>query len=333
MNRGKKPLGVMERRIPENPRYAHVRSRLDTGLTMDKVKPITAKEFIRRRDEPFFRVSPGQLGELLAEYEQDQQAGIKDIECRDPDNNGPMIVTHTQEETAAYDRPYLILDLRPPEAYAQCKITQARSFPAVLLNQDRMPPEVFRYKNREGNLIILYEDMERIACDAAATLMSRGFDNLYVVTGGLNALIEFHPEYVEGTIPHINSSSSRLSSGGSTTSRMRLSAGGGTDRLSTGGMTGRRGSTGSYHNGSERMSSGPGTPSVLRPKPGYSPDTLGGLNSQMGSMSLKGGHDLRSTRGTGSIRGDSRRLETSSILSDMSVADSVISRATARKGR
>jgi hypothetical protein len=42
---------------------------------------VTAKEYLKRRDEPHYRVTPGQLADLLSEYEQDQQEGVQDIDA------------------------------------------------------------------------------------------------------------------------------------------------------------------------------------------------------------------------------------------------------------
>ena len=46
-----KPLAVMERTVPKSAKYANVQSKLNTGLTVDKVRVISAQEYARRRDE------------------------------------------------------------------------------------------------------------------------------------------------------------------------------------------------------------------------------------------------------------------------------------------
>ena len=43
-------------------------------------------------------------------------------------------------------------------------VRQARSFEAKLLNQDRMTPELYTYKNKAGGLVILYSNDESEAC-------------------------------------------------------------------------------------------------------------------------------------------------------------------------
>lgn len=39
-------------------------------MTVDKVTFITTRQHLRRQEEPYFRLTPSQLSELLSEYEQ-----------------------------------------------------------------------------------------------------------------------------------------------------------------------------------------------------------------------------------------------------------------------
>jgi hypothetical protein len=39
-------------------------------------------------------------------------------------------------------------------------------------------------KNREGKIIVIYDEDERIAPYAATTLVQRGYDNLFMLSGG-----------------------------------------------------------------------------------------------------------------------------------------------------
>lgn len=72
-------LQTMERRVPKSNRYAHVTATLNTGTTVDKVKFVTAREYAKRRDEIFFRITPRQLGELYEEYERDEYETISEV--------------------------------------------------------------------------------------------------------------------------------------------------------------------------------------------------------------------------------------------------------------
>merc|ERR1740138_1822820 len=114
---------------------------------------------------------------------------------------GPRIVVHEEDAQVTYEQPYLILDLRTEAEFAQCHLLQARSFPQRLLMQDKSTVELHRFRNRDGKLIILYDDDERLAAAAAHQLVHRGFENVFVLSGGLVAFAERFPSCVEGAPP------------------------------------------------------------------------------------------------------------------------------------
>jgi rhodanese-related sulfurtransferase len=39
-------------------------------------------------------------------------------------------------------------------------------------------------KNREGHLIVLYDEEERVSCATATQFIEKGFLNVYVLSGG-----------------------------------------------------------------------------------------------------------------------------------------------------
>ena len=39
-------------------------------------------------------------------------------------------------------------------------------------------------KNREGKVIVIYDNDERLAPNAATTLVQRGYDNIFMLSGG-----------------------------------------------------------------------------------------------------------------------------------------------------
>ena len=39
-------------------------------------------------------------------------------------------------------------------------------------------------KNKAGTMIVLYDDVERLAVPCATHLCERGYDNVYIVSGG-----------------------------------------------------------------------------------------------------------------------------------------------------
>lgn len=189
----------MDRKVPKSEKYAHVRSVLDTGLTVDKVKSVTAREFAKRRGEIFYRLTKIQLYELYREYEQDEYESIADSAT----GAGGRIVTYNEEDEPTYNKPYLILDVREVDIFRRSHLLQARSFPHAVLRRDQYHPDIYRYRNKAESLIILYCDDERISSAAAKDLVDRGIDNIYLLTGGINEFAVDFPSFVEGDIPAV----------------------------------------------------------------------------------------------------------------------------------
>ena len=192
-----------------------------------------------------------------------------------------------------YERPYLVLDVRSPEEFGDCHVLQARSLPQRLLMHDKVQGDMYRFRNKEGMLIVLYDNDERLAAAAAHQLAHRGFDNVYVLSRGLTAFAAAFPHYVEGdtsTLPQPEPSprKSGRGRGGSSSS-----------------------SSSSSRSGSNRSTASTGRASSHR---------SGSVASHASSR-----FNQRSNR-----RDDDDKL---SRMSELSVADSVISRATNRKNR
>ena len=199
-----KGLNPLDRKVKTNPKYGHVVGKLNTGLTVDKLKNLSVREYAKRRDEIFYRVNKRQLNELFGEYEQDEEYfgghGGEEV-----GRGGPRIVTHTELATPAYDKPYLLLDVRPAEEFAAGHLLQARSYPYTLIRRDFTHPEIYKFKNVENHLIIVYCNDEKISRDVAKTLVDRGSDNVFLLTGGMFEMVTDYPHYVEGRIPELPS--------------------------------------------------------------------------------------------------------------------------------
>ncbi|KAM6973450.1 centrosomal protein of 41 kDa [Aplochiton taeniatus] len=102
------------------------------------------------------------------------------------------------------DCPYLLLDVRDREQYDQCHIISAYSYPIASLSRTMNPyiKEVLDYKNTPGKIIIVYDEDERMASQAATTMCERGFENLFMLSGGLKVIAQKFPEGITtGTIP------------------------------------------------------------------------------------------------------------------------------------
>ena len=93
---------------------------------------------------------------------------------------------------------FLLLDLREPEEYDFWRIREAINYPAPNIGRDKVIPELFRFKNQVNKLIIIYMADERKGT-AAATLMSeKGYENVFLLSGGIEQFNEEFHDFVEG---------------------------------------------------------------------------------------------------------------------------------------
>jgi len=378
-----KTKNPLDNRVPVSKKYAHITGRLNTGLTMSKVKVITVREFSRRRNEIYYRLQPDMLEALYSEYEQRDGGGESLGHMgSQSDRRGPTIITHQESDRSEYDRPYLILDMRDESDFAKGHLLHARSFPHQLLRRDQLHPDVYQFRNKEEHLIILYCDKEEISRDAAKIMVDRGIDNIFLLTGGIFEFVSKHPYRMEGEMPHLPVSPNRAPSHKHRDRRAELEAlragHGSVSRLGTisekGGydgygnpafqedVAGRRPyslSTAGSPNVSDRVAKALAEHRSQRDdsRSGHSDymrsdaSSNGGLNSARlrehdrgddGMLTSRGGGGAAqvSARGSpsrgygGRDRGGDEYSEAGySTHSTRSVADSVISRAMARKGK
>ncbi len=82
--------------------------------------------------------------------------------------------------------PYLLLDIREKDEYEACHIISALSYPIAMLSRsvNNETKEMLSYKNQPGKIIIVYDDDEKLCPKAATTLVQRGYDNLFLLSGG-----------------------------------------------------------------------------------------------------------------------------------------------------
>ncbi|KAL6480612.1 hypothetical protein MHYP_G00116450 [Metynnis hypsauchen] len=255
----------LKKRIPQNPKYQHVKSRLDTGSSMTKYMERLEeikKNYRYRKDELFKRLKVTTFAQLIIQVasvsdlnesimdeiprledeglesaETDRlsdqtngspqlkpqpvqfidgnesgetgfsprstlQSVISGVGEMDLDKNGQKAVsltpvpTHSSAEHPYPDCPYLLLDVRDRDQYDQCHIISAHSYPIATLSRTMNPytKEVLDYKNASGKIIILYDEDERIASQAATTMCERGFENLFMLSGGLKVIAQKFPE-------------------------------------------------------------------------------------------------------------------------------------------
>ncbi|NXD00577.1 CEP41 protein, partial [Certhia familiaris] len=132
------------------------------------------------------------------------QSVISGVGELDIEKDSPKKEDSQAKERPYPDCPFLLLDVRDRDAYEQCHIVGAYSYPIATLSRTMNPytNNILEYKNAHGKIIIVYDNDERLASQAATTMCERGFENLFMLSGGLKVLAQKIPEgLITGTLP------------------------------------------------------------------------------------------------------------------------------------
>uniref|UniRef100_A0A8D3C4F3 Centrosomal protein 41 n=1 Tax=Scophthalmus maximus TaxID=52904 RepID=A0A8D3C4F3_SCOMX len=226
----------MDKRIPRNAKYQHVKTRLDTGCSltkyMERLEEIK-RNYRYRADEIFKRLKVTTFAQLILQVASVSELN-DDVDSHGPEGkkngfiNKPLtprsVVSgvgergldrksqKTESEVSSFkladrpypDCPYLLLDVRDRDQYDCCHIISAHSFPITKLSRTMNPytKEVLEYKNAAGKIIIVYDEDERIASQAATIMCERGVENLFMLSGGLKVISQKFPEgMTTGSLP------------------------------------------------------------------------------------------------------------------------------------
>ncbi|CAL1539048.1 unnamed protein product [Lymnaea stagnalis] len=249
---GRKSTNPLDKKIPENPKYKHVRPTVDTGASiskyMEKMEELK-RNYNFRKDEIFKRMKIPTFVQLViqvADVETDYEDGPPENYSSDRPDTADKEVERIQK-TGAGDStrqspevdtsrsrleqvingmgevdldapksahkplpmmgplcPYLLLDVREKDAYDECHIITAKSYPTAMLARsvNYETKEMLQFKNQTGKIILLYDEDERLSHRAATTLVQRGYDNLFMLSGGMKVAYKLFPEGLfTGTLP------------------------------------------------------------------------------------------------------------------------------------
>ncbi|KAM6201773.1 centrosomal protein of 41 kDa isoform 3-T3 [Rhynchocyon petersi] len=225
----------LTRRIPQNPKYQHVKSRVDTDYRYkkdelfkrlkvttfaqlviqvaslsDQTLEVTAEEIQRLEGNDSGTSDPdvdstarangkGSPSEPLpspVQFINNSGAGdssrstlqsvISGVGELDLDKGLEKKAEPNTKDKPYPDCPFLLLDVRDRDSYQQGHIVGAYSYPIATLSRTMNPysNDILEYKNAHGKIIILYDEDERLASQAATTMCERGFENLFMLSGG-----------------------------------------------------------------------------------------------------------------------------------------------------
>jgi centrosomal protein CEP41 len=155
----------------------------------------------KRRGELFRRISGVNLVKLLRATAPNDSNEESKIGPEDSASQAARFSVFTVDGEIKTHDDFVLLDLRDTDDYMRSHIIYAQSFPAPNVTRDRILPEMFRLKNQMGKMIIIYAGDERPGVENAQKLATRGFENVYLLTGGLEEFCKQYWQYVEVTNP------------------------------------------------------------------------------------------------------------------------------------
>lgn len=101
-------------------------------------------------------------------------------------------------------KPFLLLDTREADDFERCHIYGAINFPISRLSRaaNCFINEIYQYQNKNGKVIIVYDEVERVAPQVASIMCERGVENVLLLSGGMRLLYQFCPNgLLHGTVP------------------------------------------------------------------------------------------------------------------------------------
>ncbi|GFS67787.1 centrosomal protein B, partial [Nephila pilipes] len=101
--------------------------------------------------------------------------------------------------------PYLLLDVRSKEDFLKNHLKTARHFSATDLSHIHETNELRLYRNKREEIIIVYDDDGISAIRVVNFLVERGYDNIYLLSGGLNYAFSVWPKGVVESVTVKNS--------------------------------------------------------------------------------------------------------------------------------
>ncbi|XP_038011362.1 centrosomal protein of 41 kDa isoform X2 [Motacilla alba alba] len=173
----------------------------DAGAAGDDGSGTNGKGSPEGTPSPVLFLNNSGAGESLRSTLQSVISGVGEL---DVEKDSPKKEDSQAKERPYPDCPFLLLDVRDRDAYEQCHIVGAYSYPIATLSRTMNPytNNILEYKNAHGKIIIVYDNDERLASQAATTMCERGFENLFMLSGGLKVLAQKIPEgLITGTLP------------------------------------------------------------------------------------------------------------------------------------
>ena len=208
----------LEKKIPKNPKFENVKPLVKTGKHANNIYYMSEAEKQKRKKEIFKRINTRSLARWIesagpSESIYDLVDEVNDENCFkgnviNPNQSGAMSIfggEGSPSKKLIYDSQqeskFLLLDLRTQTDYNQFHIKESVNFPSRLINQDRYPSDLYKFKNKPNKWIVIYGDDDRIIEPIADQLVRKGIDNMMMLTGGIGRFSVRFPDFIVGDIP------------------------------------------------------------------------------------------------------------------------------------
>ena len=95
------------------------------------------------------------------------------------------------------DPKIVLIDLRSSEQYSCAHIRKSISFPAENIQKDQTFASLSIYKNKTDKIVVAYHEDERQGIYQARIIFEKGFDNIYLLSGGFHVFSEEFPNLID----------------------------------------------------------------------------------------------------------------------------------------
>ena len=143
-------------------------------------------------------VVAGQNAQMAPNMNEESKDNQSNVSMRTGVSQATAVTYATEMIGITAQTSFLLLDLRDQDDYNLWRIKESINFPAPNIGRDKMIPELFRFKNQPDKLIIVYMLDERQGTQYAQNFTEKGYDNLYLLSGGCEDFLEKFSDLCEG---------------------------------------------------------------------------------------------------------------------------------------
>ena len=191
-----------------NDRYKNIKNIVYTGPTVKNALKLSSSMIYKQRSELFKRIKPSMMVKLILASQNKQIKEVNENEYDYENNNKKKkeididnILSNKKKSTSEElsEIQFIIVDLREKIEYYKCHIKNAYSYPSSLISQDHFLKEMYTIKSKPNSIIIVYHKDDKTGASVSDLLILKGFENIYMISGGFYDFSFSYPEYMIGS--------------------------------------------------------------------------------------------------------------------------------------